>query len=65
MTANAQHGKKRKQPATQASQQQSPPPNIYVPAQPRPLNRRLITWATILFAGWLVFLAYAAIQATR
>ena len=63
MTANAQHGKKAKRPAARASQQQSP--NVYIPAQARPLNRRLITCAVILFAGWLVFLVYAAIQSAR
>jgi hypothetical protein len=61
MTANAQRGKKAKRPA----QQQSSPPNVYIPAQARPLNRRLITCTVILFAGWLVFLVYAAIQAAR
>jgi len=65
MTANAQRSKKAKRPAARAAQQQSPPPNVYIPAQARPLNRRLIICAAILFAGWLVFLVYAAIQATR
>jgi len=65
MTANAQRGKKAKRPATRAAQQQSSPPNVYIPAQARPLNRRLITCAVTLFAGWLVFLVYAAIQAAR
>jgi len=64
MTANAHRGKKTKQSAARSSQQQAPPPNVYVPAQARPLNRRLITWAAILFGGWLIFLIYAAIQAT-
>ncbi|MDE0737451.1 MAG: hypothetical protein OSB47_16630, partial [Pirellulaceae bacterium] len=58
-------GKKAKRSAAQASQQPSPPPNVYVPAQTRPLNRRLITGAAILFGGWLIFLIYAAIQATH
>jgi len=65
MTANAQRGKKAKRPATGAAQQPSSPPNVYIPAQVRPLNRRLFTCAVILFAGWLVFLIYAAIQAAR
>ncbi|MEC9001759.1 MAG: hypothetical protein VX644_00180 [Planctomycetota bacterium] len=63
MTANVERSKKAKRPAARDSQQQSP--NVYIPAQARPLNRRLITCAAILFAGWLVFLVYAAIQATR
>jgi hypothetical protein len=64
MTANVQRGKKTKRAAARASQQQAPPANVYVPAQPRPLNRRLITGAAMLFGGWLIFLIYAAIQAT-
>ncbi|MEO2020206.1 MAG: hypothetical protein ABGX05_00155 [Pirellulaceae bacterium] len=64
MTANAHRGKKTKRAAARSSQQQAPPPNVYVPAQARPLNRRLSTAAAILFGGWLIFLIYAAIQAT-
>jgi len=63
MPANAQRNQKTKRPAARDSQQQSP--NVYIPAQARPPSRRLITCAAILFAGWLVFLVYAAIQATR
>jgi len=48
--------------AKQKKQQRDPVANSYVPAKPRPANRPLIGLAVAIFAGWLAFLLYTAMQ---